>query len=361
MRSPGLVPIAGLCLCLAVCAVDLRAQASTASGVSRPSDQGPSGRVGRTGGQYTREASAPAAGRSFSGAPGASVSLPNLPSRAGRSDPLPAEVLAGRSRRLFTRSTSSLLRPFPGVSITAIERMSGFTAAIDLSAPVDGWKYYTPPELETVATPQTSGDSFNDFFGLRPAAAAEQQAKDEEFDRLLHGLERDQQQRKQEREQMARDLFKAGTTPTNENRMELLAQAERMAISARDMDERAVIPCLIVAHAALEREQMVLALNNIMMAARRDPAIFRDRVDVAGLFGDPNLLDQQMRRFVRTAEFNSEAIQAHLLTAYCAWMLRDESRLRPALKTLGEVPIDVAGQEEIQRFVRAMQASLTAR
>lgn len=336
------------------------AQRSSTAGISRPSESGPSSRVGRVGGTNTRPSDAVAGTRSAANAPGASLSFGGFPGSAA-AGPLPAAVRPAQTGVYRGARSSGLVRPYPGISIAALERVASFNLALDLGTPLQGWRYYTPPQLKVAPeAPPPPRDEFNAFFGLREQHEPVPLDKSSEFQQVMAAVERESGDRLSARANRARELFRLATSGGGVERFEQLAQAERLAASVRDLDPTAWEPVLLLLHSALEREKMTVAANALVTLLQRRPTIFLEKYDVGALFGDRRVLVQQAQRYIRSTEYNPDSAAAQMLTVYSAWLLSEPTRLRPALARLQQFSQEKTGHPEVVLLIRALEAALAA-
>ena len=150
-----------------------------------------------------------------------------------------------------------------------------------------------------------------------------------------------------------------------------LQRAIQLFSNIRRLDEKAVIPSLLICHAYLEcysTSSVPLtsaAINSLIDAARRRPEVFAERPNIAAHFGDVDpqtgrsaTLERQLRRYARIAAEKSTS-DVLVLQAYCAWMLGDSRRAAESLSKAEEL---LAGGEQalpqIQLLIAALRYAL---
>lgn len=127
-------------------------------------------------------------------------------------------------------------------------------------------------------------------------------------------------------------LFRAATQTEVIDRIERLSQAQDTLSSILYINPNAYTPALLCVFLALEREQVHFALNKLLQAVERNPDLFREKPNLAQYFGDPKLLNAQLRKFaLRDVVHQSDAAML-AIQAYCAWLLDDLPRVRQALE-----------------------------
>jgi len=236
-----------------------------------------------------------------------------------------------------------------------LSTISGLSSAISYGTPLTRaqWNYLPAPTTPLyVAKPQPS--VFHEFFGLRPSEPPETELDATPIESLAAIMEEDTQQRVREVESRAQEYFRQATRAEVENRQEKLARAIYLFQSVYDLDKEAYLPSLLTIHAAIERDQLMLASRALFTTVRRRPEVFGEQPDIREYFGDPSRLETQARKYLRIGDDNPEIPQAYALQAYCAWVLGDRARATQALRLADE---NSRGEPEHGR-IRAFKAAL---
>lgn len=353
---------------LGVLAAPALGQRTRSAYFSRPSDTGPSSLIGNVGGSYTN--------LSMAGTP-----RPRLDYQSFGGQAIPrVSGFSGAMRGGYGFYGMYQVGNVQGASLYSVEgrRYSMFPASIGLAnsaelraaswldqsmsldQPLMGWEsprvdipdapYFVPSDPDMTA--------YHQFFGLVPAreeVPLPSALKDEPSYSSL--VEETNNVRVREMLTRADRAFKIGTTPTAEDRYEQLAVARRLYASVLDLDRAAYMPALLSAHAALEQDHFEVAIRHLLEAQRRRPGIFSERPDVAGYFGDPELLEAQVRRFVRIGEQLPNSGAAWATQCYCAWVLQDPIRLRESLDRMEKLNQEKPVGARLEAFRLALQAS----
>ena len=260
---------------------------------------------------------------------------------------------------------------FPGGSVGQGEMRytSGFDTATRLDVPLEGWAYLNSlPSPGYPAAPKAVGtDRFTDYFGLRPARHKDTNAEPIKYESLYEAVERSTENHIALREEEALKLFHDVTRLDVEPsvRRDGLRRVVRLLSGVRDLDADKYLPCLLLGHVAMERGQVATAMNSLIVAARRDPELFRKGPALATYYGDydektgrSEYLDGQMRNYLGAL---SEATTTNelVLHAYCALTLDDRLRARESLdKAFAQLRSGARNSEGLAGLIFAMQYGL---
>jgi hypothetical protein len=330
--------------------------------INRPSE-GPSSRVGTVGGAYTQYGFGSAnRGQSAADQSG----LFNSPGRGfqfrseGGPAGIPSALRPGRS--MWGGGGGAYagyhVLGFGQVDSRKIEQASLMTLAMDFEAPIGGWMMPIPGMATTLPNSGagSSGNQFLDYFGL--ARGEEQSVEIAAALTLAERKATENAVSKATLDERARALFRAGTTAGAEDRWEQLSQASRLATTVKNIDASDPAPLLLIAHAALEREQLEVAMYALFDAVRRHPDVFAERPDVGAWFGSRELYDLQMRRCIRIGEDHPDRPAYFVIQAYAAWSLKDIGRARSALAALTRIERPDPDFERIAAFRSALEAAI---
>ncbi|MCA9242591.1 MAG: hypothetical protein KDA32_01450 [Phycisphaerales bacterium] len=218
-----------------------------------------------------------------------------------------------------------------GISGNRLWSVSGMDLATSRLLPLGGVPPQTPPMTNSLRAPDYGGSFFRQHFGL---AAPEPPAGDAEALPMADHLERVNKQLVAADGELALEYFKRGTTLKEPKRMDFLAAAERKLRAARDGDREAYGASLLLAHVAMDRRQIFLAILHLDEALRRNPDMFSSltRDTIAGYYGDRELLDQTVRAYTRIGENNPGLPGAFGLQAYALWLSGDITALNNVFK-----------------------------
>lgn len=321
--------------------------------VSRPSEQGPSSRIGRVGGRATQLSVMEIGAR----APGGGAARPIIGTFGLGSDPepfdLPRAVLPSRVGRSFPWNRRAPLVGFGGrYSEVDMRMVSGLDTALSLSLPLLGVESpRVRPAPMNYVPPPAAPSPFHEFFQLRPAPEAQEPAGQLEPSKTLAERLADWNERTVDLT-MARALraFKTATSPGAVAPREEMARAVSMLEGLRAVRRDDYVPDLLLLHAALARSQIATAGRHLLELVLRRPAFFQERPDVASYFGDPKLLEEQMNAYVRVGDENPHAPEAQALQAYCAFILGDTSRVRLTLDAMSK--LEAQRSAEVDRALR---------
>jgi hypothetical protein len=215
------------------------------------------------------------------------------------------------------------------------------------------------PELRSpLYAREQQASVFHEFFDLQPSQTPEAELDATPIESLAAIMEQDAQQRVREMESRAQEYFREATQAEVEDRQEKLARAINLFQSVYELDQEAYLPSLLMIHAAIERDQLLLASRALFITVRRHPGVFGERPDISAYFGDPSRLVTQARKYVRVGDDNPQLPQAHALQAYCAWILGDRARATQALRLADENSRGEREQGRIRAFKAALEAAL---
>lgn len=351
-------------------------QRARAARISRPSERSASVRIGLTGSRYTRQydtvtgistlragARAPtSAGIGFPGARG--LEQPNFFGAAGRVGRLPPVAVpqaftVGRiGYQAHRAAPQSMFEATGTVSAAHLAIASRLQASFALSSPLTG------PAVPRVAlpdrpyfVPESEGTAFHQFFGLKPTKVESVPETLIPPDGWVGLLEQENEEIVRRMESRALEMFKQAMTPDLEDRAELLSKAQGLLKAVRNADPQAYIPSVLLVHAALEKMQLEQALSHLAEAVQRHPSLFVERPDLASYFGDPRLLEAQMRACLRLGDVNPHP-STYTLQAYAAWVLNDRVRLRHAIERMTVISQEVRANEKFTAILYALAAAV---
>ncbi len=324
-------------------------QVGRRASVDRPSSSSPSRVLGFVGGVYTRQLSVSAAG----GDVGPETGPRGLPRPGyfgaaggfGRLPPAPMPQALTFAQVGYTpgRAPAPMFDSMGAVPSVQLARVSRLQASQSLTTPLGGRGPYHlrfPDRPYYALAPQ--GGAVHEFFGLTPTPAADASQTPVPIDGLVGLLEQENQRLVLELRSRALSSFRRAMNEDLPDRGELLSTAQRQLNTVRDLENRVSIPCLLLVHTALEKGQILQAVRHLAEAVRRQPSVFVDRPDIASYYGDAEwladqqrsrsqLLEGQMRKYLRIGDENPGEPGAYVLQAYCAWMLNDRMRVKHTL------------------------------
>jgi hypothetical protein len=338
----------------------------------RPSSDGPSNRVGITGGVGTRDIGVGSRQAVLGGRRGGDPAIVRMPSReelqrGSRLPPnlMPAAFLMGTPGFAVEGRTDNPFR-LPNLrDQDRISRYAGLKQSLQHSRPLlpDNRVYpiMAKGPYYAVESNRDRG-GFSGLFDLSPSDTDEPTrvaTPDEPI--LTYGelLERENAAYLQRSKDRAAAAFKKGTNPKQENRGEHLAQAADLLAQVMRTDFTDPTPALLAVHTALERDYMAVAQRSLLDLVFRDPEIFSHEPDVAKYFGDARALENQMRRFRRAGE-NTRDPSAWALQAYCSWVLGDAAGTQIAVKQMLDNNRQGGNSPQIRVFGYALSAALSA-
>lgn len=350
----------------------VQAQLNRAS-LSRPSS-GPSTRIGQIGGVLTRaratESAYTSAGNRTFSSPGSSISSA---ARFGRGfgamrAPIPAA---------FDLAEVGYSRFYPGQSAYAgigrsttsdLMTVSRYGQSMSMSVPITGLGNQA---MRLPATPYFAPEppesAFHAFFGLSPAVeepAPAAGAGTTKFDPAALFEERNAALLDLRMRNATAELAELLTIPNAETQDQALARAERMSqlitslSGVRQLDRSDYLPCLMLVHLTLEKDQPVRATNYLFDVVQRNPRVFLEPPDMAKLFGSQENLERQGRRYLRIGDSTENDPAGYALQAYAAWLVRDRVRVEQALQQIDRLNSTDAHSDNAEAFRVAMAAYL---
>lgn len=348
--------------------------------ISRPSLFGPSTLTGRTGGNFTGRRDGRGLGvNTIGGQPSGGANLgfarPTSPGQFGfqrqnvsRGALPPIAALATTFNSLgYYSGVSSIrglstpansfgdpLRSFSGAT-QRNQQLSGLAGAQsllrDIATPLQPTVL---PPAGPVVIPQTPQASYDQFFGLAPAEkevppgtsrytisedlptiADEMSAR---LDDINAGLRR-----------RALAAFKNVTKTENITDFRAIGVAESLLQSLKRTERDNPIPCILLAHLSFERDRRLYALANLSEASRRRPTIFAQDLDLTEYFGDADVLQRQIRKFIQAGTIASGDPEALVVEGYFAMLDNDQRRAREALQRAEEIAIDNSFKRSVRR------------
>lgn len=305
--------------------------------LNRPSGSGPSQRVGLIGGLGTRTTTnSTQLGR----ARGLDALRLPTPTELHRGSSLPRidapiAFQLGSPGFEIDAQPVNVFRFQGGASGSQLMYQSGLEHAQSRQTPLTGWAPAVPRAVETAYyAPKPDRSPFNRYFGLQSApsvTAPVEQASGEPSLNYADLLEDENRIAIQKTLARAHDAFKKGTDPDVEGRQEQLTRAIELYANVSRIDREAVLPGILTIHAALEKGQLMVAGRALLEIVRRDSSVFLAPTELRRFFGDPRVLDVQLRTYRRVGELNPGSTFAFALQAYCNWLLDDSARAREAL------------------------------
>jgi hypothetical protein len=199
---------------------------------------------------------------------------------------------------------------------------------------------------------------FHDFFDLRPSEPLQAELDATPVESLAALMQENTEQRVREMELRAQEYFKQATCTEVEDRQERLARAIDLFQSVNRLDQETYLPSLLMIHAAIERDQLLLASRALFSTVRRHPEVFGERPDISEYYGDPDRLEMEARRYLRVGDENPQVPQAYAVQAYCAWVLGDRARASQALQLADENSRGEPSQGAVRAFKAALEPAL---
>jgi|GEM_PF-2864993 len=341
------------------------ARAQRQAMINRASDQTASVRLGQVGGAYT--------GRYGNPASVTNVSRPNLgignngierPNFFGagwqmgnlQEAALPQAFLYSAQSVRMPATASPWAKFLRGPRTYELAAYSGATRSQSLSKRLSA----SMPRGLPVATsrnyirePQTSSHAA--FFGLNAVPAYKTQAEESQGLTWVALMENENDAFFQQRRRRALSLFKEAMTRETEDRAQRLSEAQLALREIRDMDSDSSLPCLLLMHVALEKDQVELAVNQLQEAVNRNPSVFMTPSDLGSYCGSPEILIERARQYVKIGDDNPTP-EFYALQGYFAWVLEDEIRLEAALNRM----MDTEGDTVTSPRTNAVRLALSA-
>jgi hypothetical protein len=331
-------------------------QRYTGARVSRPSKAGASVQLGRVGGLNTGRYGDPM--QLTNVAPDAlgftdrGLSQPNFYGGGWRmarlpAPPLPQAFLTGNLGVNAPMAPSPWARVLRGVGTPQLAAASRLDVTFGLSVPLGG---IGPTGVRLPNSPffaPTRHESaFHAFYGIRPAEPKSLATPPIPASGWVGLLERANDESLVRRKTDAFEQFKAATSEGVELRFERLSEAQAALRLVRNLDRESYLPCVLLLHIALEKRQLVGAIDCLVDAVERHPGIFVERPDLAAYCGDPEFLTRTARAYLKIGE-SARTPEAYALQAYCAWILDDQARFKDAVAAITAGDLAVPRTDEI--------------
>lgn len=358
-------------------------------GVSRPSAFGPSaalGVIGRVGGRYSGRFDSDFRTSSGAGSLGISGQAVDFAPRRGfefrgggtgfRRGQFSRDVLptVGDPSRFATNlgrasfdSWRNSTRYIP--SALMVQSMTGVGSAMsmerDLTQPIQA---YTYPHIEIAAPSAPPASPYHDFFGLLVAKPEPPPATEFEKKYVQPGQSlADQVLAKGEQRQrmnMGSALieFKDATTGPLEGRMPKLILAMRRMENVCKALPNEFLPRLLLAHLAFERGQAVFGMSCLAEAVARRPTLFVDDYDVGQWFGERDVFEKQLRRYVQSSRTGKASPETLVVEGYCAFLLGDKKRAMAAVNLADKQSLErsfviPASRDTLESLIYALRAA----
>jgi len=383
-------------------AVSAHAQVGQGLSFHRPSEKGPSARLGRIGGRYTghTEYFDPwSAGAMRRGVPSFTSGLgPARPRGPGRL--LRGQTPAPQRLGWIPSPASPTLFRRGALSDSQIGYSSGFYASIDVTTPLYGRGAFLAPQLPESSRFEVHKErsEFHEFFDVVPAASKGPAGPPLPFEDFLTAVERRTSSGVERAVEQAVRCFREATGARREDgrlvteleRPELVRQAIRQLSNARRLLTTADDPeaardafmlDLLIVHACLERygavtlqsDAALLRLKSVarhypeafhqIREARADPSWAQSRLNLATYYGDcqngrSQVLERQMLHYLRSAALGTPSVGSLVLQAYCSWVLDDPARARLALDEAEKLLEDSSIHPRVAEEWRGVLAAL---
>lgn len=356
---------------LAVAAAQVAFGQLKGASISRPSE-GPSSRVDLLGGLFSSRNVNDLGARNQSTLPQSLLSVPSFRDRTlsgGVSRPTFANPFMSNAARL--PRTGNRRPDFTGdvgrATRNELMYVTEYAQSMDFQNPFGGYSNYQPDIVTNAPyfVPPPTMDRYAAFFRLVPAAEATVAVTPPRNDGDVPGQIRQSttfselMQAEQERTldgmaERAELAFRLGTTPTREDRASQMARAVGLLSNLRNLDRKSYLPALLLIHASMERGEGQSLLYNIFTLVDRYPDIFRTPLDIQKYYGDPSILDSQVRSYLRFGDSSSATLHGYVIQAYAAWALNDKARVREALSKLDQLRLKQEPDPNVMRFYFAM-------
>lgn len=339
------------------------------SRISRPS-AGASTRVGRTGGRGTAVSGEV---RGIGGASEYSQGLtpsgkPDL-RRLGAGSPLPPIdvpfALQGAAIGFSPYPTSAVGPTFRYMDPTTDQTLRSLTdygRGMGNNAPLFGVQPHIMSLGQgTYFAPKIERDAYAEYFDLTPTRAPTPALADRTSGPVLSlagRLELENDAIARQSLERGHAAFRAGTTLLAENRYEHLARAIVAYQNVMRMDRENFIAPLLIAHAALAKDQFQIAGRALIEAANRKPSLFEEPIDLTQYYGDAAVLDEQMRRHLRTGDQEGADALAYAIQAYAAYVLGDRTRSTEALDRMEKLNRDEKQDARMRRYGFALASAI---
>lgn len=274
---------------------------------------------------------------------------------------MPQAFLSARTGVNMPATVSPWATALSGPQTRDVERASQLQASFSLGVSLSGIgaTEISLPDSPVLAPPPAR-TAFHAFYGLKAVEARPVSDLPIPDDGWAGLLRLENERACEENWERARELFKAATPEDAgddpRQYFERLSKAEAALRLVRDLDREAYVPCLLLIHVALEKDELLLASSHLRDAVRRHPAVFVERPDLAAYYGDPELLEATARGSLRLGD-DHPATETYALQAYCAWLLDDRARLRSALDRLTDSDLEGHGFADLSAVRTALMAA----
>lgn len=356
----------------------LEAQITSSARISRPSEQGPSAVVGRVGGSNTRYSGDASTlnsrtrfdyqnnlmgGQGFgigSGLRGANRSgaMGILSGGSLLGGGPPADAFAHFSRRRAGIVNNELVRGSLGFGAGDVYQASGLEEAISNDIPLIGWE---SPRVDGGDAPvyiaPSDSSAFHNFFGLRPSTAPLRSQPDSPNALQSELLDKVNTMNVSDLIEKGKQQMKLGTTDGVPDRQEQLARALDTFSSARRIDPKAWLPCLLAMQVALEKERYDSAMFMLSEAVRRNALAIAERPEIELLYGSRILLENQLRGRLKAGAQNPGNAQAAIFEGYAALLLKDRPRASAAVRRIEEIN-RLESDQSVELIRKALLAAL---
>lgn len=364
----------GCLIALIVPAVPASAQVNRAS-LSRPSS-GPSTRVGQIGGVLTRARATEGAytdvrNRRYSdpGSGIAGAATFGLGFRGVRRAEVPAAFdIADLGYGRFYPGQSiyvNIGRSSPGDSLLVSRYGASMSMTVPLggigktSIPIPSTPFFAPPEPRS---------AFHDFYGLTPSPKAEADptesaaASTAVYDPAALFEKKNAEiidlRMRNARQALHEVLVNTKAIDEEVARQERMSRLIGTLSGVRALEKQDYLPCLMLLHLTLEKNQPIRSLQYLFDVVERNPNFFAEPPDLAEIFGSREFLEEQARRFIRIGDTTPGEPAGYALQAYCAWVLGDLVRVRESLQRVEELNATDARSEEAESLRIALGSAL---
>lgn len=325
----------------------------------------PSEQVGRVGGYNTRYEAAQRGGRGISDLSAQSASILNFSGSsrrgAGGLSGLPAALLpgGGGTRTSYSGLPPSSITPWRPPTTEQFALISGYDLATSLETPEGGWTFNPPGPLSSAPYAAPSDSTFHRFFGMKAAEPRPAANSLAEAPRSVTAmLNESNSLRLRDAERRALDLFRRATGEGPEAAPLLPFAMDKLA-SVRMLDRSAYLPCLLLMHGAMERQQFQAAIENLQEALLRNPDLFMTPPDLKQYFGSETFLNNQLRIYQQSGQVNADSPHSAAFESYCSFLLGDRERAASALVRMAEKN-QAQPDPALVTFGHAMGAALRA-
>lgn len=277
----------------------------------------------------------------------------------------PLQIGPGRRRP----GSARFARTFE-VSPRYLAQLSGITAAVSLGTPEGGWGVPLPRDIGAPVynVRDIGDDSFQVAFGLLPAepdAPENPQAADDPeagpsppVRNVWDVIDARADRRIAQMERRGRDHFREAFQGSPEQRSENLARAAQLLAAVRGAERGNYLAALLCFHAALERGQFTVALENLGIAVSRRPEFLADKPDLAPYFGSESAVQRHLQAFQRIGQNNPTFAEAYVIEAYCNLWLGEFTRAKEAVENADRIAKDTNAERVIKTVTLAIRAAM---